>query len=148
MESHLGRNLGRFGCPKGSQTAPEMVSKSIQNGSKGGPNARSRVRINKRSHFFNFLIDFDVDFKRAQEGPKTVQDAQRRRSKGQDGPKRSPRRRQESPRRPQEFARRSCFFDLGRQELPSPPRDSNKSDFWSFFNGFLMDFRLIFHFLN
>ena len=29
--------------------------KSIQNGSKGGPNARSRVRINKRSPFWSIL---------------------------------------------------------------------------------------------
>ena len=44
----------------------------------------------------DFLIDFDIDFKTAQEGPKTAQDAPRRRSKRQDGPKRSPRLPQEA----------------------------------------------------
>ena len=93
----------------------------------------------------DFLIDFDIDFKTAQEGPKTAQDGPRRRSKRQDGPKRPPRRPQDGPKRPQKFAFLSCFFDLGRQEPPRAPRDPSKTDFWSIFGRFLVDFRWILH---
>ena len=89
----------------------------------------------------DFLIDFDIDFKTAQESPKTAQDAPRRRSKRQDGPKRPPRRPQDGPKRPQKFAFFSSFFDLGRQGPPRAPRDSSKTDFWSIFGRFLVDFR-------
>ena len=91
----------------------------------------------------DFLIDFDIAFKRAQDGPKTAQDGPRRRSKRQDGPKRPPRRPQDGPKRPQKFAFLSCFFDLGRQEPPRAPRDPSKSDFWSIFDRFSMYFALI-----
>ena len=89
----------------------------------------------------DFLIDFDIDFKTAQEGPKTAQDGPRRRSKRQDGPKRPPRRPQDGPKRPQKFASLSHLFDLGRQEPPRAPRDPSKTDFWSIFGRFLVDFR-------
>ncbi len=92
----------------------------------------------------DFLIDFDIDFKTAQEGPKTPQDGPRRRSKRQDGPKRPPRRPQDGPKRPQKFASHSHLFDLGRQEPPRAPRDPSKTDFWSIFGRFLVDFWLIF----
>ena len=91
-----------------------------------------------------FLIDFYIDFKTAQEGSKTAQDAPRRRSKRQDGPKRPPRRPQDGPKRPQKFASQSSFFDLGRQGPPRAPRDPSKTDFWSIFGRFLVDFWLIF----
>ena len=93
----------------------------------------------------DFLIDFDIDFKTAQDGPKTAQDGPRRRSKRQDGPKRPPRRPQDGPMRPQKLAFFSSFFDLGRQEPPRPPRDPSKTDFWSIFGRFLVDFRCILH---
>ena len=89
----------------------------------------------------DFLIDFDIDFKTAQESPKTAQDAPRRRSKRQDGPKRPPRRPQDGPKRPQKFGCRSHFFDLGRRGPPRAPRDPSKTDFWSIFGRCLVDFR-------
>ena len=76
----------------------------------------------------DFLIDFDIDFKTAQEGPKTAQDAPRRRSKRQDGPKRPPRRPQDGPKRPQEFVLFSCFL----------------VHFWSMFGRLSMVYALIF----
>ena len=91
-----------------------------------------------------FLINFYIDFKTAQEGSKTTQDAPRRRSKRQDGPKRPPRWPQDGPMRPPKLGCKSSFFDLGRQGPPRAPRDPSKIDFWSIFGWFLVDFWLIF----
>ena len=89
-----------------------------------------------------FLIDFYIDFKTAQEGPKTAQHAPRRRSKRQDGPKRPPRRPQDGPMRPQKFAFQTRLFDRGRQGPPRVPRDPSKNDFWSIFGTFSMEILL------
>ena len=67
----------------------------------------------------DFLIEFGIDFKTAQEGPKTAQDAPRRRSKRQDGPKRPPRRPQDGPKRPQKLG---FFFVLFRSWPPRAPK--------------------------
>ena len=92
----------------------------------------------------DFLIDFDIDFKTAQEGSKTAQDGPGRRSKRQDGLKRPPRRFQDGSMWRQKLGFFWDFFDLGRQEPPRVPRDPSKSDFWSIFGRFSMDFWSIF----
>ena len=99
----------------------------------------------------DFLIDFDIDFKTAQEGPKTAQDAPRRRSKRQDGPKSPPRRPQDGPKRPQSWGANRLFSILaakGPQGHPeTPPRvmfGPFLLDFWSIIDGFCIDFWSIF----
>ena len=92
----------------------------------------------------DFLIDFDIDFKTAQEGPKTAQDGPRRRSKRQDGPKRPPRRAQDGHEAPKVRVFFLSFFDLGPLEPPGPPRDRFLVHFWQIFGRFLVDFWSIF----
>ena len=87
-----------------------------------------------------FLIDFYIDFKTAQEGSKTAQDAPRRRSKRQDGPKRPPRRPQDGPMSPQKLGFFSSFSILAPKSPQGPP----ETDFWSIFGRFLVDFWSIF----
>jgi len=99
-----------------------------------------------------FLIDFDIDFKTAQEGLKTAQDAPRRRSTRQDGPERPPRRPQDGPKRPQQLGFFHGFFrswpPRARKAPPeTPPRlifCPFLLDFWSIFDGFCIDFWSIF----
>ena len=99
----------------------------------------------------DFLIDFDIDFKTAQHGPKTAQDGPRRRSKRQDGPKRPPRRPQDGPKRPQKFGFLSCFSILAAKSPQGPPETPPRLifgpflvDFWSIFDVFCIDFWSIF----
>ena len=73
-----------------------------------------------------FLIDFGMDFRTAQEGPKIAQDSD-------PSAKTAPRGPQDSPKSHQESARKPSFFDLGRQELPKPSQDRSKSDLWLIF---------------
>ena len=86
----------------------------------------------------DFLIDFDIDFKTAQEGPKTAQDGDPSAKTAPRGPQDGPKM---APRGPKSWDVFSCFFDLGRQEPPRAPRDPSKTDFWFIFDRFLVDFR-------
>ena len=95
----------------------------------------------------DFLIDFDIDFKTAQEGLKTAQDGPRRRSKRQDGPKRLPRRPQDGPRRPQKLGSRWGFLILATKSPQGPPQGPPRRifgafllDAWSISDRFYSDF--------
>ena len=92
----------------------------------------------------DFLIDFDIDFKTAQDGPKTAQDGDpsaKTASRGpQDGPKMAPR----GPKSSHRFR----IFSILAAKSPqgpseTPPRrifDSFLVDFWSIFDGFFVAF--------
>ena len=92
----------------------------------------------------DFLIDFDIDFKTAQDGPKTAQDGPRRRSKRQDGPKRPPK---TVPRGSQKTGRLPHVSVLAAKSFPRPPWTPPRLSFgdffvifWSIFGRVLVDF--------
>ena len=103
-------NMPPFSLPKSSKIAQKPILNGI-----------------------DFLIDFYIDFKTAQEGSKTAQDAPRRRSKRQDGPKRPPRQPQDGTKWRQKLGFFWRFFDLGRQGPPRASRYPSKIDFWFIF---------------
>ena len=92
----------------------------------------------------DFLIDFDIDFKTAQEGPKTAHDgdpsAKTAPRGSQDGPKMA-------PRGPKSSHRIRVFSILAAKSLQGPPETPPRLifgpflvDFWLMFDGFLIDF--------
>ena len=85
----------------------------------------------------DFLIDFDIDFKTAPDGPKTPQDGPRRRSKRQDGLKRPPRRPQDGPKRPQKFGVFYVLFLILAAKSPQGPPETSPR---LIFGAFLVDF--------
>ena len=96
----------------------------------------------------DFLINFDIDLKTAQEGPKTAQD-------GDPSAKTAPRGPQDGPKMAPRASKKLCSFCLFSVWPPRAPKGPPETpprlifgsflvDFWSIFDVFCIDFWSIF----